>query len=79
MTFTRRRLVQAGATALSSLGTGFASAQTAVTTADVQAEDQHARIRAHIRRMLQKLRAQRDEPQGSTRKRVKSDREQDRS
>ena len=79
MTFTRRRLVQAGATVLSSLGTGFASAQTAVTAADVQAEAQHARIRAHIRRMLQKLRAQRDEPQGSTRKRVKSDREQDRS
>jgi len=79
MTFTRRWLVQACATALSSLGTGFASAQPAVTAADVQAEAQHARIRAHIRRMLQKLRAQRDEPQGSTRKRVKSDREQDRS
>ena len=79
MTFTRRRLVQAGATALSSQGTGFASAQTAVTAVDVQAEAQHARILAHIRRMLQKLRAQRDEPQGSTRKRVKSDREQDRS
>ena len=79
MTFTRRWLVQAGATALSSLGTGFASAQTAVTAADVQAEDQRACIRAHIRRMLQKLRAQLDDPQGSTRKRVEPDREQDHS
>jgi len=65
MTFTRRWLVQAGAAALSSLGTGFASAQPAVTATDMQAEDQRARICAHIRRMLQKLRAQRDEPQGS--------------
>ena len=77
MTFTRRWLVQAGATALSSLGTGFASAQTAGTAADVQAEDQRARIRAHIRRMVQKLKAQRDDAQASTRKRVEPDREQD--
>ena len=77
MTFTRRLLVQAGATALSSLGTGFASAQTAVTAADVQAEDQRVRIRAYIRRMVQRLRAQLDDPQRSTRKRVEPDREQD--
>ena len=79
MTLTRRWLVQAGATALSSLGTGFASAQPAVTAADVQAEAQHARIRAHIRWMVRRLRAQLDDPQRSTRKRVESDREQDRS
>ena len=65
MTFTRRWLVQAGATALSSLGTGFAPARTAVTPTDMQAEDQRARIRAHIRRMVQKLKAQLDEPHGS--------------
>jgi len=79
MTLTQRLLVQAGATALSGLGTGLASAQPAVTVADVQAEDQRARIRAHIRRVLQKLRARRDDPQGSARKRVEADREQDRS
>ena len=77
MTLTRRWLVQAGATALSSLGTGLASAQPAVIAADVQAEDQRARIRAHIRRMLQKLRAQRDDSQGSVQTGVKPDREQD--
>jgi len=77
MTLTRRWLVQAGATALSSLGTGFASAQPTVTAADVQAEAQHARIRAHIRWMVRRLRAQLDDPQRSTRKRVESDREQD--
>jgi ornithine cyclodeaminase/alanine dehydrogenase-like protein (mu-crystallin family) len=79
MTLTRRLLVQAGATALSSLGTGFASARTAVTAADVQAKAQRTRIRAHVRRMLQKLRAQLDDPQGSTQKRVEPDREQERS
>ena len=77
MTFTRRLLVQVGATALASLGTECAPAQPTVTALDVQAADQRARIRAHIRWMVRRLRAQLDDPQRSTRKRVEPDREQD--